>query len=111
MHVAFNRMQQDGLRVLNPEGGQTVLIDLSTSSSRAAFSNLARRNLPQAGPQTPVGRQARPEGFFGTGRGDQLIPLFIGPDSPLAQKGMARPGTYTFRRSALETWLKNYRPR
>ncbi len=106
MEVAFNRMQQDGLRVLNPDGGQTVLIDLSSAASRAAFARLARENLPTHTPQIRPGRQVRAEGFFGTGRGEQLIPLIIGSDSTLAKNRLAQPGTYTFRRSALESWLR-----
>jgi hypothetical protein len=38
-----------------------------------------------------------------------LVPLIIEANSPLAQKGFARPGKYTFRRSALENWLQQRR--
>ena len=106
MVVAFNRMEQEGLRVLNPEGGQTVLIDLSTSSSQSDFAQLVHQNLPSNLPPIAIGTRLRSEGFFGTGRGDELIPLIIGSDSTLAQKGLAKPGTYNFRRSALEGWLQ-----
>jgi hypothetical protein len=108
--VAFNRLQQDGLRVLNPEGGQTVLIDLSSAGAQQQFTDIARQALPNVTvtPQTlrpSAGRQARPEGFFGTGRGDQLISVIIDKNSPLAQRGFAKPGTYNFQRSAIEGWL------
>lgn len=108
--VAFNRLRQDGLRVLNPEGGQTVLIDLSASHTQAAFAELARNAL--RAPLLNVGGGpiggARAEASFGTGRGEQLIPLVIGGDSTLAQKGFARPGTYNFPRSTLEGWLRQH---
>ncbi len=105
--VAFNELQQSGLRVLNPEGGPTVLLDLSSSFAETNFSQIVRDQLPPT-PITPgpIRTRVRPEGFFGTGRGDELVPLVIGANSPLAQKGLARPGTYTFRRSALENWLQ-----
>jgi hypothetical protein len=107
MEVAFNELQNSGLRVLNPEGGQAVLLDLSSSFAKQNFSELVRTQLPLA-PITPglVRTRVRPEGFFGTGRGDELVPLVIEANSPLAQKGFARPGKYTFRRSALENWLQ-----
>lgn len=103
--VAFNRLRTDGLRVLDPEGGQAVLIDLSSSASQQVFARHAALAL---GPGPALGglqRQSRPEGYFGTGRGDQLIPIIIEASSPLAQKGFARPGRYVFRRDALEGWL------
>ncbi len=103
MEVAFNRLQQDGLRVLDPSGGQVVLVDLSSSMAQQQFSTLARRVLPAV--QVVAGPPARPEGFFGTGRGDDLIPLIIEANTPLVQKGFARPGRYVFRRDALEGWL------
>jgi hypothetical protein len=102
--VAFNRLQQDGLRVLNPEGGQTVLINLSNAQAQNTFLDLVRNTLPP--PILPAGTKTRPEAYFGTGRGEQLIPVIINATSPLAQKGYAQPGTYTFTRSALESWIK-----
>lgn len=100
LDIVFNRLQTDGLRIIGPEGGTHVFIDLSSSWSQASFANLARQFLP---PQT--GPRLRPEGVFGTGRGEQLIPLILSSDSDLVQRGVARPGTYTFRRSVLENWL------
>ena len=104
--LAFNRLEQDGLRVLDPSGGQAVLVDLSSSMAQQQFAGLARTVLPAV--QTAAQPPARPEGFFGTGRGDDLIPLIIEANSPLAQKGFARPGRYTFRRDALEGWLARH---
>jgi len=103
--VAFNRLQQDGLRVLNPEGGQTVLINLSNSQARGTFLDLVRNTLP-APLILPPGTKSRPEAYFGTGRGEQLIPVIVDSASSLAQKGFAKPGTYMFSRSALESWVK-----
>jgi len=108
VQVAFNRMQQDGLRVLDPQGGQTVLVDLSSSFSQNQFSSLAQRSLLPATPRGG-GVPIRAEGFFGTGRGDELIPIVIEANSPLAEKGFAKPGTYRIRRSALEGWLHGRR--
>lgn len=105
--VAFNRLRQDGLRVLNPEGGQTVLIDLSAPAAQQAFLDLVRQSLlrpPTAG-GLPEGRPLRPEGAFGTGRGEELIPVILEKTSPLVQRGYAQPGTYHFARGALEQWL------
>jgi len=110
--VAFNALEQSGLRVLNPEGGPTVLLDLSSSFAQENFADLVRTRLPPAA-VTPalLGPRVRPEGYFGTGRGDELVPLVIEASSSLARKGFARPGTYTFRRSALENWLQQHRGR
>lgn len=110
IEVAFNNLQQSGLRVLNPEGGQVVLLDLSSSAAQAEFARIARRNLTQSiltpgfNPQSRL----RAEGFFGTGRGDQLIPLIVGKDSDLSRRGFARPGRYLFRQSALQNWLRQH---
>ena len=38
----------------------------------------------------------------------ELIPVILEANSPLVQKGLARPGRYMFRRSALETWLRQH---
>ncbi len=109
MEVAFNRMQQSGLGVVMPGGGQQVLLDLSNGRARADFADLAKRALPPVALSTFGDQRLRAEGFFGTGRGDQLINVMIGASHPLAQKGFAQPGTYKFRRSALEGWLRQYK--
>jgi len=109
IEIAFNRLRQDGLGVLDPAGGRAMLIDLSNDQAAQAFALLARGRLglPFA-PSAAGGLPSRPEGYFGTGRGDQLIPVIIEANSELAEKGFARPGTYVFRRAALENWLENY---
>jgi len=103
IEVAFNRLQQSGLRVLDPQGGQAVLIDLSSRTARDLFADLVRQALLYAPP--PGRPPVRPEGYFGTGRGDELINVLITGQSELARKGLARPGAYRFRRAALENWL------
>lgn len=109
VEVAFNRLRNDGLRILNPEGGQSVLLDLGPGAARQAFADLARRRLAeqQNVPTRRTPTLVREEGFFGTGGGAQLIPLIIGSDSSLVQQGIARPGTYRFPRPVLEGWLKH----
>ena len=108
--VAFNELSTSGLLVVNPEGGQVVLLDLTSPPAQDQFAALARGSLALFGTAALTGVRprtlTRPEGFFGTGRGDELVPVIIGQNSPLAQKGFARPGTYNFRRSALEGWLQ-----
>jgi hypothetical protein len=111
IEVAFNRIGQAGLGVTGPGQGRAVLINLSNSSASEEFARLIRRRLqPLPGlPPLPGGLpRARPEGFFGTGRGDQLIDIMIDTGSSLSQNGFAKPGTYNFRRSALETWLQSH---
>jgi hypothetical protein len=102
MEVAFNTLQQSGLRVMDPEGGQSVLVDLSSPLAQSHFADLAQMGL-RAPPM--VGRLAPREGFFGTGRGDDLIPIVLEANSPLVEKGFAQPGKYKFRREVLENWL------
>jgi hypothetical protein len=115
VEIAFNRLLQDGLGVVAPGSGQTRLLELSSHSSQTAFSQALERALQHAPPPmgvvlTPPGPQTftRPEGFFGTGRGDDLIPLLIDQNSSLAKSGAARPGKYLFRRSAVESWLSKH---
>ncbi len=105
--VSFNHMRQDGLRVLNPEGGYRVLLDLSSWHAQRAFTSF----LGQQGfaPRPRATSRLRPEAFFGTGRGEDLIPLLITPKSDLVQRGYAEPGTYRIRRAALTAWLQNRR--
>ena len=106
--VAFNRLQQSGLGVLAPGSGQGILLDLTTDRARASFAGLAQQALPSGAGYLGDPR-LRAEGFFGTGRGDELIEVMIDPNNPLVQKGCARPGAYKFRRSALQGWLREYR--
>lgn len=109
MEIAFNRIKQDGLGVVNVGGGQAQLINLSTPLARTQFAEMVEQTLRMTPPTTfvrPPGPIVRPEGFFGTGRGDDLIRVIIDQNNPLVQRGLARPGTYSIRRSALEGWLK-----
>jgi hypothetical protein len=108
IEVAFNRLEQSGLGVLDPGAGQGVLLDLTTEPARVNFASLLGRVLPP-GTIEPGPTHLRAEGFFGTGRGDQLIDVMIEASNPLVQQGYARPGTYKFRRSALASWLRDYK--
>ncbi|MFO0839517.1 MAG: hypothetical protein U1D55_13455 [Phycisphaerae bacterium] len=109
--VAFNRLDNDGLGVLAPGGGRAVVLDLHDDSARAAFA-LALRNanivIPALGQGAPVGGlnlpQLRQEGFFGTGRGDDLVRLIVAQSNRFAD-GTTKPGTLVFRRDVLENWL------
>jgi hypothetical protein len=112
IQIAFNRIRQDGLGVLGPGEGRAVFIDLSNVSARNEFARLARGWLAPGGVahgvERPTQALVRPEGFFGTGRGDQLIDLLIEQNTFLVDKGFAKPGCYKVRRSALESWLKSH---
>ncbi|MFQ5805123.1 MAG: hypothetical protein ACE5I3_01595 [Phycisphaerae bacterium] len=113
MEIAFNRLQQDGLGVLQPGEGKAVLINLSNETARADFAEAVRRVVPTfgGGPAIELGANLRAEGFFGTGRGDELIEVMIGANNKLVQQGFARPGAYKFRRAALEGWLRDHNRR
>jgi len=108
LEVAFNRLKQDGLGVLHSGQGEAVLLNLSNETARRHFADTLRRTLPpghlgQIGP----GR-LRAEGFFGSGRGDELLDVMIDANNPLVQQGFAKPGCYKFRRNALAGWLRNH---
>lgn len=112
IQIAFNRIQQDGLGVLNPGEGSKPILSLNNSGSQAAFARLLENSV--AGPGIDFGPIApgvirRSEGFFGTGRGDDLVPVLIEEGSALVRNGAARASTLYFRRSAAEAWLKQYR--
>lgn len=109
--VAFNRLRNDGLGILNPAGGHELLLDLRTPQARFEFAGLLGGLPVLAIPllQDQPGTRFRPEGFFGTGRGDTLVDFLIDANSSLAQKGFAKPGTYRFPRSVLRKWLQEYR--
>lgn len=109
--VAFNRIRNDGLGVLDPGSGNKPLLNLSSQFAQREFGQMLMQNIaapidltPGGGERTPV---FRPEGFFGTGRGDELIPVLIDPNNALVKRGLARPGTYRIRRSAAEDWLRS----
>lgn len=107
--VAFNRLDQDGLGVVNLGGGRTNIVSLTHARSRAALSDAVDRATRRRS-ERPADRGIvpesflRPEGFFGVGRGDELVPVLIGAGSALVRDGAALPGTYHFRRDVLERW-------
>lgn len=111
LQVAFNQIDNSGLGVLGPGNGRANVIAFNNASARQQFSNdlqralLAQQLRDRLTPDNGGGPLIRPEGFFGTGRGDQLIPLLIERNSALAKSGNARPGAYWIRRSAAESWL------
>lgn len=115
IEISFNHLRNSGLGVTDVGGGESIFIDLNNRSARQAFSNLVGNLLRDTTPRITtqgnrtVGPIRRPEGFFGTGRGDQLVPVVIESASSLAQKGYAKPGTYKIRRAALEGWLSKNR--
>ena len=106
--VAFNRLKQNGLGVLQPGGGEAVVLNLSNEMARGRFADLARRSLPPMLLPPGTRRPAQPEGYFGTGRGDQLVEVLIETNNPLAQQGFAKPGRYKFRRAVLENWVRQH---
>lgn len=111
VEIAFNRLRNDGLGVLDPGSGRSGLLNLRNTNAVGAFRNLVDNqinNPPIILPpiQLPPPGFVRPEGFFGTGRGDQLINVVIDQSNFLSREGYARPGTFRFRRSALEGWMK-----
>jgi len=107
VEVVFNRLKQDGLGVLDPDSGKSVL-DLSTSFAQNEFARTLRGRMPTLPVHSGARQLTRLEGFFGTGRGDQLVDVVIESNNPLVQQGCARPGNYKFRRSAAEGWLRQH---
>ncbi|MGE3182311.1 MAG: hypothetical protein AB7N71_11830 [Phycisphaerae bacterium] len=110
VELAFNRIRNDGLGVIDPGSGKSDLLNLRNTNATAEFRNLVDNQIratplvitpPPILPPTFV----RPEGFFGTGRGDELLNVIIDQNNFLAREGYARPGTFRFRRSALEGWM------
>lgn len=106
--VAFNRIDNDGLGVLGPGQGKEVFVNLTNTQTRQAFEEQLRRQLAASqltgiGLEQPSGPTVRPEGFFGTGHGDQLIPLLIDRS---ASNGATKKATVYVRRSAAEAYLK-----
>lgn len=112
IEVAFNRLQNDGLGVISPGSGRATIINLSSPAARTSFQQLAQQALiTPTGTPPPVtpGAVVRPEGFFGSGRGDDLVQVIVDETNPLAKGGFARPGNYRFRRAAIESWLQQNR--
>ncbi|GMU83186.1 MAG: hypothetical protein IT450_10560 [Phycisphaerales bacterium] len=109
LELAYNRISNDGIGVIGPGSGRSVVLDLTNVTSQTQFANLLQQSLAAAPPLDLGPNQARlrSEGFFGTGRGDQLISVIIDAGSDLAKDGAARPGTIRIRRDAAESWLKS----
>ncbi len=108
--IAFNRLRNDGIGIVDVGSGNTTFLNLRDPNASNEFRNIVRDRLntfPIIPPPIDFGRQLRPEGFFGTGGGDQLIQVIIDRDSFLSRGGFARPGNFTFRRAALEGWLNS----
>ncbi len=109
--IAFNQLRSSGLGVISPGQGREVLINLNSSSARDEFSRQVEQVLPP--PVAPIvdnSNRFRPEGFFGTGRGEDLIVILIDANNPLAQQGLARPGRYVFPRRVVENFLRGNQP-
>lgn len=113
--VVFNRLRESGLGIVDLANGQRPLLDLQPDYAQVEFGRLARQGLLTAAPLALVAVASlrpnelitlRQEGFFGTGRGDQLIDVLIERNNVLARRGLASPGRYQFRRSVLEGWLQ-----
>lgn len=113
IEIAFNRLRNDGIGVTDPGSGRGAVLDIRNPDASREFRNLVRDQIGFVPvPLTPIdfgggqGSAVRPEGFFGSGRGDQLIQILISQDSSLVRNGFARAGPLTFRRSALEGFLQ-----
>lgn len=107
--VAFNRLRNDGVGVTDPGGGKGSILDIRNPDASAEFRQLVQDRINTLPPVISFGDNSlRPEGFFGTGRGDELIQVIINQNSFLARNGLARPGPMTFRRSALEGYIKGH---
>lgn len=103
IELAFNRIDQEGLGVLGIGSGREIVFALNSPDARATFADLLERSLLNAplnllSPEPALRR----EGLFGTGRGDQLIPILL---SEAQKHGASR--TVHLRRSAAEAWLKS----
>lgn len=116
MQVAFNTLDNSGLGVLGPGSGRAPLLNLSSGFAQQSFAQTLQTQLAQQGAQFPplalpgtpppaAGPNFRPEGFFGTGRGDELLEVTLDRQNELVRRGLAKPGRFLFRRSAVESWL------
>ncbi len=118
IEIAYNRLQNDGLGVIEPGSGRVTQLQLNNPTAQGLFADTIRNSiggpLPIGGgpviPPNVITPPAirRPEGFFGTGRGDDLVNVLISADSELAGRGFAQPGRYLFRRSALQNWMHKH---
>jgi hypothetical protein len=103
IEVAFNRIRTDGVGVLGVGSGRSAAIDFNPPGARDQFVN--RINQIVDAPPLNLGGGLRPEGFFGTGRGDDLVQLLLDSRDPLVTSGAAKPGKYLLRRGALQSFL------
>jgi hypothetical protein len=103
IEVAFNRIRSDGLGVVGVGDGRAATIDFNTAGARDNFTR--RANQIVDAPPLNLGGGLRPEGFFGTGRGDDLVELLIDSRDPLATSGAAKAGRYLIRRQAIKQFL------
>lgn len=120
VEVAFNKFLTDGLGVLNPgQGRSEIVVNLTTTAGRAEFAQLAASSLARSLATAAVAAAvppdqrvfSRPEGFFGTGSADDLIPVVIDRSNPLAERRVAQPGRYLIRRAALEAFTRDQQQR
>ena len=110
IEVAFNRLDAGGLGVTGVGSGKTVLVDLSNANARNQFAQIAQQALQNAPPiviQPGQVQTLRSEGFFGTGRGDQLIRFIVDSRSENLKQIFPNGGRFQFRREAVESWLKS----
>lgn len=117
MQVAFNTLDNSGLGVLGPGSGRAPLLNLSSGFAQRSFAQTLQTQLAQQGVPLPpgvlpggsnppaAGPIFRPEGFFGTGRGDELLEVTLDRQNELVRRGLAKPGRFLFRRSAVDGWL------
>lgn len=81
MQIAFHRSRVEGLGVLNPGAGrQNVLTLRRLIPPRTLLQALRRGQLPPAAAARFV--PLRAEGFFGTGRGDELLGAILALPNP-----------------------------
>jgi len=114
IEIAFNRIFTDGLGVTAPGQGRGLHVDLTNDRAVGFFRDRLQRALNGPPPVLtlpvpPLNPRLRPEAFFGTGRGDDLVEVLISDADILNQKGLGRPGRYLIRRAAAETWLRQHR--
>jgi len=81
MQLAFHRSRVEGLGVLNPGAGRLNVLTLNRPvAPRTPLQILRRGQLPSAAAARFV--PLRAEGFFGTGRGDELLGAILSLPSP-----------------------------
>lgn len=103
--IAFNRLQTDGLGITGVGQGREVFLNLNSAQAVGDFRSLLDRLGVRP---ASLGANLRSEGFFGSGRGDDLLEVLIHNNDPLAKSGGARPGRYQFRRDALADWMRRH---